>query len=77
MRALERRELLHAAKIKQQDIVTITIEIPEQLAGQLIAAGQDPVRATLEAVALEGYRSIASRKRNSANCSASRSAWSP
>ena len=37
--------------------MTITIDIPEELAGQLIAAGQDPVRATLEAVALEGYRS--------------------
>lgn len=37
--------------------MTITIEIPEELAGQLIAAGQDPARATLEAVALEGYRS--------------------
>jgi predicted HTH domain antitoxin len=37
--------------------MTIIIEIPEELAGQLIAAGQDPARATLEAVALEGYRS--------------------
>lgn len=37
--------------------MTITIDIPEELAGQLIAAGQDPARATLEAVALEGYRS--------------------
>ncbi len=37
--------------------MTITIEIPEELVSQLIAAGQDPARATLEAVALEGYRS--------------------
>ena len=37
--------------------MTITIEIPEGLAGQLIAAGQDPARAALEAIALEGYRS--------------------
>jgi hypothetical protein len=37
--------------------MTITIEIPEELAGQLIAAGKDPARAVLEALALEGYRS--------------------
>jgi len=37
--------------------MTITVEIPEELAGQLIAAGQDPARAALEAIALEGYRS--------------------
>ncbi len=37
--------------------MTITVEIPEELAGQLIAAGQDPSRAALEAIALEGYRS--------------------
>lgn len=36
--------------------MTITVEIPEKLAGQLIAAGQDPARAALEAIALEGYR---------------------
>ena len=35
----------------------ITVEIPEELAGQLIAAGQDPERVALEAIALEGYRS--------------------
>jgi hypothetical protein len=35
----------------------ITVEIPEELAGQLIAAGRDPARAALEAIALEGYRS--------------------
>jgi hypothetical protein len=44
-------------KSNKQDAVTITIEIPEELAGRLIAGGQDPARATLEAVALEGYRS--------------------
>jgi hypothetical protein len=37
--------------------MTINVEIPEGLAGQLIAAGQDPARAALEAIALEGYRS--------------------
>ncbi len=37
--------------------MTITVEIPEELAGQLIAAGQNPARAVLEAIALEGYRS--------------------
>ena len=37
--------------------MTITVEIPEGLAGQLIAAGQDPARAALEAIALEAYRS--------------------
>lgn len=37
--------------------MTITIEFPEELAGQLMAGGQDPARATLEAVVLEGYRS--------------------
>ena len=35
----------------------ITVEIPEELAGQLIGAGKDPARAALEAIALEGYRS--------------------
>jgi uncharacterized protein UPF0175 len=35
----------------------ITVEIPEELAAQLVAAGQDPARAALEAIALEGYRS--------------------
>ena len=37
--------------------MTITVEIPEELAAQLIAAGQEPARAALEALALEGYRS--------------------
>ena len=37
--------------------MTISVEIPEELAGQLIAEGQDPARAALEAIALEGYRS--------------------
>jgi hypothetical protein len=37
--------------------VTITIEIPEELAAPLLATGQNPVRATLEALALKGYRS--------------------
>ena len=37
--------------------MTITVEIPEELAGHLIATGKDPARAALEAMALEGYRS--------------------
>ena len=37
--------------------MTITVEIPEGLAGRLVPAGQDPARAALEAIALDGYRS--------------------
>jgi hypothetical protein len=37
--------------------MTITVEIPEELARQLIVAGQDPARTALEAITLEGYRS--------------------
>jgi hypothetical protein len=37
--------------------MTITVEIPEQLAHRLIDNGQEPARAALEALALEGYRS--------------------
>ena len=37
--------------------MTINVEIPEELAGRLIPAGQDPARAALEAIALEGFRS--------------------
>ncbi|HEY3836248.1 MAG TPA: UPF0175 family protein [Bryobacteraceae bacterium] len=35
----------------------ITIEIPDELLKELVTEGQDPSRAVLEAVALEGYRS--------------------
>jgi len=35
---------------------TITVEIPDMLAGVLAAGGKDPSRAVLEAMALEGYR---------------------
>jgi predicted HTH domain antitoxin len=34
----------------------VTFDIPDTLADQLIAAGKDPARAALEALALEGYR---------------------
>jgi hypothetical protein len=34
----------------------VTLTIPDSLAEQLIAAGQDPSRAALEALAVEGYR---------------------
>jgi hypothetical protein len=37
--------------------MTITVEIPEELVGQLMVAGKDLARAALEAIALEGYRS--------------------
>jgi predicted HTH domain antitoxin len=34
----------------------VTLNIPDDLAAQIIPAGKDPSRATLEAVAVEGYR---------------------
>ncbi len=34
----------------------ITVEFPDEFADRLIPEGQDPARATLEAIALEGYR---------------------
>lgn len=37
----------------------VTFNIPEDLAQRLIAAGNGPARAALEAIALEGYRSDA------------------
>jgi hypothetical protein len=37
-------------------MMTITVEIPDVLAGVLSAEGRDPARAVLEAMALEGYR---------------------
>jgi hypothetical protein len=36
--------------------MTITVEIPDVLAGVLSAEGKDPARVVLEAMALEGYR---------------------
>ncbi|MES2394132.1 MAG: UPF0175 family protein [Acidobacteriota bacterium] len=35
----------------------VTLDIPDTLAAQLTAAGQDPARAALEALAVEAYRS--------------------
>jgi len=35
----------------------VTVEIPDDVARVLAPEGQDPARATLEAVAIEGYRS--------------------
>jgi predicted HTH domain antitoxin len=35
----------------------VTVEIPDDMAQRLTPQGQDPVRITLEAVAIEGYRS--------------------
>jgi predicted HTH domain antitoxin len=34
-----------------------TLEIPDDMAQRLTPEGQDPARTTLEAVAIEGYRS--------------------
>ena len=55
--------------------MTITVEIPEELAGQLIAAGQDPARATLEAIALEDTGVTVSVRLRSLSCLASTHAW--
>jgi predicted HTH domain antitoxin len=35
----------------------VTVEIPDDMAQKLTPAGQDPARTTLEAIAIEGYRS--------------------
>ena len=35
----------------------VTVEIPDEMAQKLTPQGQDPARTTLEAVAIEGYRS--------------------
>ncbi len=35
----------------------VTLEIPDTYAAELTAAGKNPARAALEALALEGYRS--------------------
>jgi hypothetical protein len=37
--------------------VTITLNLPEDIARHLAAHGEDPARAALEGLALEGYRS--------------------
>src|SRR5271154_725222 len=48
---LERQWLLESGAMK-----TITVEIPDNLAGLLSAGGNDLSRTALEAMALEGYR---------------------
>jgi len=35
----------------------VTLEIPDEIAQRLAPNGQDPARTSLEAVAIEGYRS--------------------
>jgi len=35
----------------------VTVEIPDDVAERLAVQGQDPARTTIEAVAIEGYRS--------------------
>ena len=37
--------------------MTFTLNLPEDVARQLAARGEDPARAALEALAAEGYRS--------------------
>jgi hypothetical protein len=37
----------------------VSFDIPDAMAAKLTAAGMDPVRAALEALAMEGYRSRA------------------
>ena len=34
----------------------VTVDIPDEFAAQIAASGEDPARAALEALALEGYR---------------------
>ena len=36
----------------------VTLTIPDDLAAQLIPPGMDPARAALEALAVEGYRTL-------------------
>lgn len=36
--------------------MTITVQLPDALGSLLFANGQEPTRAVLEAIALEGYR---------------------
>ena len=38
-------------------IMQVTVEIPEEMARRLMPQGQDLARTTIEAVAIEGYRS--------------------
>ncbi len=35
----------------------VTLEIPDDMAHRLAPNGQDPARASIEAIAIEGYRS--------------------
>jgi hypothetical protein len=35
----------------------VTVEIPDEIAQRLAPNGQDPARTSLEAIAIEGYRS--------------------
>ena len=37
--------------------MTITLNLPEDIARHLVSLGEDPARTALEALALEGYRS--------------------
>jgi len=37
--------------------IQVTLDIPDDMAGKLASHGQDPARAALEGVAIEGYRS--------------------
>lgn len=36
--------------------MTITVEIPDEIAGQIVVEGQEPARQALEGMAVEAYR---------------------
>jgi hypothetical protein len=40
-----------------RNVMTITLNLPEDIAQRFAARGEDPARTALEASALEGYRS--------------------
>jgi hypothetical protein len=46
----------HQAARLEKSVMQITLEIPDDLVAPLVPPGHDPVRTTLEALALEAYR---------------------
>lgn len=50
----------------------VTVEIPDDVARILTPQGQDPARVTLEAVAIDGYRSATLAPYQVAVCSGSK-----
>jgi hypothetical protein len=55
--------------------VQITLNIPDEVAERLIAGGKDPAEATLEALAVEGYRTETYPNLRCGRCSGSRLVW--